>query len=242
MPLFGRNEHPLTVASLLKKPFMKTFPRALIFDLNGTMINDMQYHIDAWSDILNWDLNAGLTTEQVRSHMYGKNSELLVRIFGADRFSPDEMDHWSVEKEKRYQRAFLPELKLIPGLDVFLQKAFDAHVPMAIGSAAIPFNIDFVLDNLHIRKYFNAIVSADDVSISKPHPETFTRAAALLGTDPSECLLFEDAPKGVEAGECAGMPAVVLTTMHNRDEFSQYGNVLHFISDYTDPYISALLK
>ena len=221
---------------------MKTFPLALIFDLNGTMIDDMEYHIDAWSGILNNDLNAGLSREQVRSQMYGKNSEVLVRIFGTDRFSPEEMDHWSVEKEKRYQQAFLPELKLIPGLNAFLQKAFDAHVPMAIGSAAIPFNIDFVLDNLHVRKYFKAIVSADDVSISKPHPETFIKAASLLGTDPSQCLLFEDAPKGVEAGERAGMPAVVLTTMHNRGEFLQYSNVLHFIGDYTDPYILELLN
>ena len=216
---------------------MKTFPKALIFDLNGTMINDMEYHVAAWTGILNQDLHAGLLPDQVRSHMYGKNSELLVRVFGADRFTSEEMEHWSLEKEKRYQHAFLPELKLIPGLDVFLKKASAARIPMAIGSAAIPFNIDFVLDNLHIREYFSAIVSADDVSVSKPDPETFTKAAALLGTDPSQCLLFEDAPKGVEAGERARMPAVVLTTMHSREEFSQYDNVLHFISDYTDPYI-----
>jgi beta-phosphoglucomutase-like phosphatase (HAD superfamily) len=219
---------------------MKAFPEALIFDLNGTMINDMEYHVDAWTGILNSDLHAGLSPQQVRSNMYGKNSELLVRVFGPDRFTPEEMEHWSLEKEKRYQQAFLPELKLIRGLDAFLKKAFDACIPMAIGSAAIPFNIDFVLDNLHIRKYFNAIVSADDVSVSKPDPETFTKAAALLGVDPSRCLLFEDAPKGVEAGARAGMPAVVLTTMHGREEFSQYANVLYFISDYTDPYISDL--
>jgi HAD superfamily hydrolase (TIGR01509 family) len=219
---------------------MKAFPQALIFDLNGTMINDMEYHVDAWTGILNSDLHAGLSPEEVRSNMYGKNSELLVRVFGPDRFTPEEMERWSLEKEKRYQQAFLPELKLIRGLDAFLRKALDARIPMAIGSAAIPFNIDFVLDNLQIRKYFNAIVSADDVSISKPDPETFTKAASLLGIDPSRCLLFEDAPKGVEAGERAGMPAVVLTTMHNREEFSQYTNVLHFISDYTDPYISGL--
>ena len=216
---------------------MKTFPEALIFDLNGTMINDMEYHINVWTEILNSDLRAGLSPAQVRSNMYGKNSELLVRVFGADRFTPEEMEHWSLEKEKRYQQAFLPALKLIRGLDAFLKKAFDARIPMAIGSAAIPFNIDFVLDNLHIRKYFSAIVSAADVRFSKPHPETFTRAASLLGVDPSQCLLFEDAPKGVEAGDRAGMSAVVLTTMHSREEFLQYTNVLHFISDYTDPYV-----
>ncbi|MDP4131721.1 MAG: HAD family phosphatase [Bacteroidota bacterium] len=221
---------------------MKTFPLGLIFDLNGTMVNDMEYHIDAWSGILNKDLNAGLTREAVKSHMYGKNSELLIRVFGEHRFTAEEMEHWSVEKEKRYQKAFLPELKLIPGLEAFLEKSFELKIPMAIGSAAIPFNIDFVLDHLHIRKYFSAIVSAEDVAISKPHPETFLKAAALLHTDPSECLLFEDSPKGVEAGLLAGMPAVVLTTMHNRGEFSRYPNILHFIADYGDPYIIRLTE
>ncbi len=221
---------------------MQTFPRALIFDLNGTMINDMEYHIDAWTGILNEDLSAGLTREQIRSHMYGKNSELLVRVFGENRFSPEEMEHWSIEKEKRYQKAFLPKLHLIPGLEGFLKKSVEQGIPMAIGSAAIPFNIDFVLDHLQIRKYFNAIVSADDVSISKPHPETFTKAANMLNTGPSQCLLFEDAPKGVEAGLLANMQAVVLTTMHNRNEFRQYPNVLQYISDYTDPYILDLFN
>ncbi|MEO6961983.1 MAG: HAD family phosphatase [Puia sp.] len=219
---------------------MKIFPGALIFDLNGTMVNDMEYHIDAWSGILNQDLNAGLTREQVRSHMYGKNSELLIRVFGENRFTDAEMEHWSTEKEERYQRAFLPELKLIAGLETFLEKAFELKVPMAIGSAAIPMNINFVLDELKIRKYFSAIVSADDVAISKPHPETFLKAAGLLQVDPAECLLFEDAPKGVEAGLLAGMPAVVLTTMHSRKYFLKYSNVLHDIRDYTAPYIVEL--
>ncbi|HVY76845.1 MAG TPA: HAD family phosphatase [Puia sp.] len=221
---------------------MNTFPKALIFDLNGTMVDDMGYHVEAWSGILNDDLKAGLTREQVRSQMYGKNSELLIRVFGPDRFTPEEMDHWSMEKERRYQNAFLPAMKLIPGLEDLLKKAHAENIPMAIGSAAIPFNIDFVLDHLGIRKYFRAIVSAEDVTISKPDPETFLKAAALLNADPKSSLLFEDAPKGVEAGDRAGMPAIVLTTMHSREEFSSYGNVLHFIKDYTDPYILSLLR
>jgi HAD superfamily hydrolase (TIGR01509 family) len=219
---------------------METFPRALLFDLNGTMINDMEYHLDAWSDILNQELHAGLTREQVRSQMYGKNSELLIRIFGENHFSPEEMDRWSVEKEKRYQKTFLPELKLIDGLEAFLERSHQKGIPMAIASAAIPFNIDFVLDHLDIRKYFSAIVSAEDVMVSKPHPETFLKAAALIKTDPADCLLFEDAPKGVEAGELAGMPTVVLTTMHTREYFSRYTRVVRFIADYTDPYILQL--
>ncbi len=218
---------------------MKT-PRALIFDLNGTMVNDMEFHIRAWKGLLNNDLNAGLDHEQVKSQMYGKNSELLVRVFGEQRFSEEEMDFWSIEKEKRYQKEYLPHMKLIGGLEDFLLKAYEKNIPMAIGSAAINFNIDFVLDQLHIRKYFKAIVSADDVEVSKPHPETFLRAAALLNTDPKDCIVFEDAPKGVEAARNAGMPCIVLTTMHNRNEFPDNSNIVFFIRDYTDPEILSM--
>ncbi len=219
---------------------MNHSPRALIFDLNGTMINDMEFHLRAWTEILNKDLRAGLSPEQVRSQMYGKNSELLIRIFGEGRFTEEEMEIWSVEKEKRYQKAYRHHMQLISGLDNLLQRAHEKNIPMAIGSAAIPFNIDFILNQLDIRKYFSAIVSADDVTISKPHPETFLKAARLLGTEPAACMIFEDAPKGVEAADNAGIPCVVLTTMHTRNEFGASGNITAFIQDYTDPFILSL--
>ena len=95
---------------------MQTSPGALIFDLNGTMIDDMEFHLDAWTEILNKDLKAELSREQVRSQMYGKNSELLIRVFGEGKFTNDEMEFWSLEKEKRYQKAYLPHLQLIKGL------------------------------------------------------------------------------------------------------------------------------
>src|SRR5882724_3442498 len=185
--------------------------KAFIFDLNGTMIDDMQFHIKAWHHILNEKLGASLNREQVKSHMYGKNSELLVRVFSANRFTKEEMDQISLEKEKRYQEEFRPHLKLIAGLDQFLDLSQKAGIPIAIGSAAIMFNIDFVLDNLEVRHYFKAIVSAEDVVLSKPDPETYLKAAALLSIPPANCIVFEDAPKGVEAAERAGMDCIALT-------------------------------
>ncbi|MDB5013056.1 MAG: HAD-superfamily hydrolase [Daejeonella sp.] len=208
--------------------------KAFLFDLNGTMIDDMEFHAKAWYRILNNDLGAELSYDEVKSHMYGKNSELLVRIFGKDHFTDEEITGLSIEKEKGYQKEYFPHLRLIAGLDSFLEKAKNHQISMAIGSAAIPFNIDFVVDNLNIRHYLGAIVSADDVKDSKPDPETFLKAAELLGVDPSNCIVFEDAPKGVESAQNAGMKCVVLTTMHEEHEFSQYDNVLIFVKDYTD--------
>jgi len=212
---------------------------AFLFDLNGTMIDDMEYHIKAWHRILN-ELGAGISLEEMKEECYGKNHELLERIFPG-RFSWEEKDRMSLEKEKQYQEEFRPNLNLIEGLHDFLAKAHGTGKKTAIGSAAILFNIDFVLDGLDIRQYIDAIISADHVDNSKPHPETFLRCAAGLSVAPERCLIFEDAPKGVEAALNAGMDCIVITTMHDPEEFSNYPNVFGFIQNYTDGQLSTLL-
>lgn len=213
---------------------------AFLFDMNGTMIDDMHYHGNAWFKILNEDLGANMNEEQVKSHMYGKNSELFERVFGKDRFSVEEMDKWSMQKERAYQETYRPHLQLIAGLDAFLNKADQKGIEMAIGTAAIPFNVDFVLDNLQLRHHFKAIVTADDVATSKPHPEVFTRCADLLHTDYAKCVVFEDSPKGVEAANRAGMKAVVVLTYHSKEEFSHLPNVLLYVADYKDEQLQEL--
>ena len=209
-------------------------PQAFLFDLNGTMIDDMSIHLDVWYDVIVNELGADLSREQVKKHMYGKGQEVLCRIFGEQRFTAEELDRISLRKEEEYQRIYRPQLDLISGLFSFLQESYEKKIKMAIGSAATPFNINFVLDALKIRHYFDAIVSADDVAESKPHPETFLKAAHLLNVSPSSCIVFEDAPKGVEAAHRAGMKSVVLTTMHDKEEFSKYDNILMFVENYRD--------
>ena len=208
---------------------------AFLFDLNGTMIDDMHYHIRAWHDILN-SLGANITMERMKMECYGKNDELLERMFPG-RFTAAEKKQMSCDKEKTYQQAFLQELKLIDGLGRLLGEARDRGIRMAIGSAAIMFNIDFVLDNLSIRSYFDALVSADDVTRSKPDPETFLRCAEALSVDPSRCLVFEDAPKGVESAARAGMDAIVILGGHGEEEFAGFENILHMAPDFTGMHL-----
>ena len=216
--------------------------KAFLFDLNGTMIDDMQYHCKAWYNILNDDLHANISWDQVKEQMYGKNSELLIRVFGKDRFTEEEMDLFSLEKERRYQAEFRPMLKLIDGLDEFLEESKVTGILMGIGSAAVPFNINFVLDGLNLHHYFKSIVSAYDVIVSKPDPETYLKGAAELGVLPEECIVFEDAPKGVEAAQRAGMKAIVLTTMHEAHEFAAYSNIICFIKDYKELNFKLLIN
>ncbi|WP_347158378.1 HAD family hydrolase [Pontibacter chitinilyticus] len=221
---------------------MKVSAKAFLFDLNGTIIDDMHYHAEAWHEVIDDVLEAKLSWDEVRKQMYGKNSEVLARIFGEDHFSKEQVHELSMEKEQRYQDAYRPHMKLIDGLHDFLEAA-DAHeVKSAIASAAITGNVDFILDNLSIRRYFDAVVSADDVETSKPDPETFLKAAEKLQTKPADCIVFEDAPKGVEAAQNAGMKCVVITTAHPKEDFEKYDNVIACIADYTDPFIQDFFK
>lgn len=206
------------------------------------MINDMDYHTLAWQSIMNEDFNLNLSFDEVKREMYGKNHEVLARIFGLNHFTNAEVEKLSTEKERRYREAYFPNLTLLPGLGDFLAQAKNTGIKMAVASAAIPYNIDFVLDGLQIRHYFDAIVSAHDVAISKPHPETFLKAADILGVMPNHCLVFEDAPKGVEAAINAGMNCFVLTTSHKAFEFEAYPNVLAYLDNYTDIRLQSLFN
>ncbi len=207
--------------------------KAFIFDMNGTLIDDMSFHLDVWFDFLNKDLGANLPYEVVKSHLYGKNEEVIERIFGKGRYTLAEMAEFSIEKERRYQEVYRPHLKLIAGLENLLNEAHQKSVPMAIGTAGIPFNVHFVVDNLNLSQYFKAVVTADDVTHSKPHPETFLLAAKALNYAPENCIVFEDSPKGVETALNAGMQCVVIKTVHNEEEFSDYSNIIKFVDDYT---------
>lgn len=214
--------------------------KAFLFDLNGTMIDDMDFHIRAWYGILN-GLGANISMAQMKEECYGKNDELLERIFPS-RFSVEEKTKMSYDKETAYQNEFRPSLRLLDGLDDFLSRAADQNIPMAIGSAAIMYNIDFVLDGMNIRHHFPVIVSAEQVVMSKPDPETYILCADRLGIAYEKCIVFEDAPKGVEAAQRAGMQCVVLTTMHTKEEFSSYDNIICFVKDYTDPQLNSLFE
>ncbi|MFZ4768830.1 MAG: HAD family hydrolase, partial [Ferruginibacter sp.] len=108
------------------------------------------------------------------------------------------------------------------------------HIAMAIGTAASTFNVNYVLDHLPVKKYFKAIITADNVATSKPHPEVFLKCADVLNMPYGDCIVFEDSPKGVESALNAGMKAVVIKTYHEEHEFAHLDNVLMFVDDYTD--------
>ncbi len=218
-----------------------TKPKAFLFDMNGTMIDDMHYHQTAWYDVFTKKLGSDISKEDAKKEMYGKNSEVLERVFGKGKFTPEEMADIERRKELRYQEVFRPHLKLLPGLTDFLEKAKENHIGLAIGTAAPQTNIDYVLDGIpELKKIFPVVVGAYDVATSKPDPEVFLKCAEKLNVAPENCIVFEDSPKGVEAARNGGMKAIVLLTFHEPEDFVGLDNVLMMVKDYRDERLAEL--
>jgi len=212
--------------------------KGVIFDLDGTMVDNMNTHHRAWqrklaSLGLDWDL------ETIRREVHGINEEIIARIFG-ERFTPEERKSISAEKELEYRNIFLPVLRLLDGLPELLEELAEAGIPMAIGTAAPPENVDFVLDNLGIRHYFRAVLHAGSVSKGKPDPEIFEKAAAGIGVAPRDCLVFEDSPTGAGAAGQLGCKTIIVTTTHREDEFREYASVVGFIRDFSGVNIARI--
>lgn len=207
--------------------------------MDGTMVDNMMVHHRAWQRKLA-ALGLELTLEEVRQSIHGINEEILERLFG-DRFSPEERRRIAWEKEAEYRDIFLSELKLVPGLEAFLKSAQQAGIRMGIGTAAPHENVQFVLENLHLRPLFGSVIDASQVIKGKPDPEVFLRVAEELGAEPTDCVVFEDSPTGAEAARRAGMQAVIITTTHTAEEFAHFEHVVLVISDFEEVRVEELL-
>lgn len=205
--------------------------RGFIFDMDGTMVDNMMVHHRAWQRKLT-ELGLELSLEEVRQSIHGINEEIIERLFG-HRFSPEQRTQIAYDKEAEYRRIFLPELSLVSGLPQFLEAASSQQISMGIGTAAPPENVQFILDNLQLHPYFPIVIDATMVTKGKPDPEVFLRVAQAMGLKPSDCIVFEDSPTGSEAVRRAGMKAVIITTTHTPQEFEHQSHILRFISDFT---------
>lgn len=213
--------------------------KAFIFDMDGTMVDNMMTHHRGWKAILaEYGLN--MTLEEVMATCHGKNVEIIERLF-PKRFTLEERERISFQKESRYRDIFLPKLKLIKGLNSFLKKAHRQNTPLSIGTAAPPENVNFVLDNLKLHAYFKAVINANDVNLGKPHPEVYQKAAAGMNIPLPNCLVFEDSPTGAHTAMNAGCPCIVITTTHREEEFAAFPNVVKFIRDYNDITVEGCL-
>ena len=214
--------------------FSSTPWRALLFDMDGTLVDNMAYHAQTWRQFFGskgfpWANDDAAIWE--RTH--GTIEEIVRRIFG-EHLTDEEVAQLGAEKEGLYRELYLPHIAPIAGLDAVIDAARDSGLKLGLGTAGGAPNIAFVLDELQLRPYFGAIVGGEDVSRGKPHPEVYLKTAARLKVAPEACLVFEDTAVGVRSAQRAGMACVALTTTRPAEEFARYPNVVQVIADYTE--------
>jgi HAD superfamily hydrolase (TIGR01509 family) len=178
---------------------------------------------------------AGVQVDQEEFHRRTsglKNQEILKMMLG-NQLSDEEINYWTLRKEGRYRDRFSCCIEPVPGLIELLEQATKLGIKLAVASAAPPDNLTFILDGLEIRGYFKAVVGGEDVMHGKPAPDIFLKAAAMLGVEPSNCLVFEDALGGIEAARRAEMDVfAILTTLH-RHEVTGTANLISAGPDFT---------
>lgn len=181
--------------------------RAVLWDMDGTLIDSAEYHWTTWHDTLA-ELGVELTRESFDGWFGSRNDRILRRYFGED-FPLSEIARIGDLKESRY-RTLVRErgIALLAGVERWLHALQQAGWRQAVASSAPPANIDVLLEVMKLQSVFDATVSAEEVAHGKPHPDVFLRAAEKLDVAPARCVVVEDAPVGVEAGRRGGMRTI----------------------------------
>ena len=214
--------------------------RAFIFDMDGTIVDNMAFHTESW---LAFFARRGKTYDPdafFRETAGAQAREILRERLGPE-IPEDEIAVLAQEKEALYREMYAPHRSAIQGFDDFVTRARADGVKLAVATSAPPANIVFTLDELDLRRHFDAVVGAADVARGKPHPDVFLKAAEKLGVAPADCIVFEDAPMGVEAARRAGMRTVVITSTLPADAFREFDNVVRIVAHYDELTVGDLL-
>lgn len=195
--------------------------QAYIFDMDGVLVNNCRYHVLAWR-AFSKKHGLELTDEQVLEWMGAANRVYMERLLGRP-VADGELADLENEKESLYRELYAPHRRIPDGLRAFLDRAHAADIPCGVATGAPEQNITFILDGLDLRRDFRCVVDPTQYSRSKPAPDCYLRAAALLGVAPANCTVFEDAVAGIQAAHAAGMRVVAITTTNPRATLQSAG-------------------
>ena len=205
---------------------------AIIFDVDGTMVNNTAFHKNAWLT-LTGRYGLHFTERDYHEKIHARSNDRIIRGLFGDNTPAATIQRISDEKEDLYRSSFAPHLREIPGLTRLLAELEQMGIPCGAVSNSPKGNVDFVLDGLEIRRFFKTVIDRDMLKVGKPDPEGLIRVAAELGCLPEKCLVFEDSSSGFKACRNAGMKYIAITAGTEPAELQEAYNALALLPDYT---------
>jgi len=204
--------------------------KAILFDVDGTMVDNMPVHAQTWITFFG-SLGLEVNEESIHTTMAGRTSADVIKFF-LPGITDEQVNQHEMEKEALYKQIYQPVMRETPGLTHFLEQARAMGIKMAVASVGGIDIVGFVLNNLKITHFFDAVVSAEDVKNGKPDPEIFLLAASRLGIAPGDCLVIEDTLAGLLGAQRAGMRSIAITTGFPAEMLNGYASVIKVIDDF----------
>ena len=195
---------------------------AVIFDMDGVLIDSGVHHRAAWRALLT-ELGEEPAHPEYWRLTIGRPSEEAVPLLLGRRVPEHEARRLARRKRDLYVDLSRGGVVSVPGVREFVEALSGLGIPRAVGTSASRFDLDRLLAGVGLHRHFDVIVTADDVTLGKPDPEVYELAAARLRIPPEACIVFEDSLVGVEAARRAGMRAVGVTTAHSETELRAAG-------------------
>ena len=218
--------------------------QALIFDMDGTMIDSMPWHAKSWVEFTQRHGIQIDITELLRRTTGRTGAECMQELFQRE-VSAAEAQALIHEKESIYRALYAPVFSEVKGFKAFAAAAHTKGLKLAVGTAGDKHNIAFAMGHLQLPwgagEMIQAVVGGDEGLPGKPEPAIFLEAAQRLSMLASGCIVFEDAPFGIEAARRAGMRAVAVCTTHSAAELAG-DHVIAAIADYTELLNSDFLE
>jgi beta-phosphoglucomutase len=213
--------------------------KALLFDLDGTLIHSMPLHEHAWTVFLQ-DQGLEMDRQSFFERTSGRtNAEIF--DFLLPKHSKAEHERLALRKEAIYRDLARTQLKEVPGAVAFVKRMHAQGLKIAVCTAAPPANIECAFELFDLHPMLSTVTCPADGLRGKPHPDLYAEAARRMNIEPAACLVFEDAPLGVEAGLNAGMPAVALTTTVGLTAFAAHRNLVTHFANFLDVNSADLL-
>lgn len=214
--------------------------KAIIFDLDGVIVDTAKYHYLAWRNLAN-DLGFDFTeeqNEQLKGVSRVKSLEILLKI-GNIELSENKKQELLTEKNEEYLEYVntMTADEILPGIQLALNFLDDNNIEYALGSASK--NAPLILKKVGLFDRFTAIVDGNNVSKAKPNPEVFLIAAKRLNKNPSNCIVIEDALAGIQAANTAKMTSVAIG---NKKILHKADFVLNSTNELTIDFVKELIK